>query len=195
MAIPGTPPPKPGSAVLRIIVGLLAFCALVTIFSIGSCVYFDYREHHQAMELRQAPQHDLTGSAKPAPSFAGRDVCSLVTNAEVGAALGTTVSSIRTGPSSCRYTSSDNQSVNVAVTWQGGVMALKLSAMALKAKTGRAGMVGQLVGIGDEAYVGRQGSTLMFRKGEVMVSLEVNTVGKNFRAAVAVAQKIVPRLQ
>jgi len=194
MAVPGAPPPKPGITVLKIIVGLLAVCALVTIFSIGSCVYFDYREHKTARELRRAPQRDLTASVKPLPSFAGRDVCSLVTNAEVGAALGTTVSSIRTGPSSCRFTSSDNQSLNVAVTWQGGAVALKLSAMALKAKTGRAGIVGQLVGIGDEAYVGRQGSTLMFRRGEVMVTLEVNTVGKNFRAAVALAQKIVPRL-
>jgi hypothetical protein len=195
MDVPGAPPPKPEITALKIIVGLLAFCALVTIFSIGSCVYFDYRGRQKAMELRQASQDQLKGSAKPGPSFAGRDVCSLVTNTEVGAALGTTVSSARTGPSSCRFTSSDNQSLALAVTGRGGVLALKLSAIALKGTTGRAGIVRQLVGIGDEAYVGRQGSTLMFRKGEVMVTLEVNSVGNNFQAVVAIAQKILPRLQ
>jgi hypothetical protein len=67
--------------------------------------------------------------------------------------------------------------------------------MALKGAMGRAGAVRPVAGIGDEAYAGRKGSTLMFRKGDVLVNLEVHMDGNDFRAAKVIAQKIVTRLQ
>jgi len=192
--LPSMPPASPARSALKVIVGVLAFCALVTLFSIASCVYFDHRGRKRANELHPASQANLTPRANPEVAASGRDVCSLATNEEVGAALGTVVSSTHNGPSTCRYTSSDNQTVTVQVTWQGGQVALRLSAMAIKARARKAGAVAQLRGIGDEAYVAQQGSTLMFRKADVMVNLNVNSSGKSFRTAVLIAQKLVTRL-
>jgi len=194
-AVPALPPVKRGKAVLRIILGLLAFCTLLAIFSIGSCVYFDYRLHKSGVAVRPASHYAPAQGAHPTGEVEGRDVCSLVTNNEVGEALGATVSSTHTGPTTCRYTSSDNRSMVITVSWQGAVMALRFSAMAMKVKAGKAGIVRQVMGLGDEAYVGHLGSTLMFRKGDVMVALDVSTIGGNFRPAVAIARKILTRIQ
>jgi hypothetical protein len=125
-----------------------------------------------------------------------RDVCSLVTKEEVGEALGTTVSETRGGTSNCQYTLSagNNQALAVQVTWQGGALALKFAGMALKGVAGGVGGFQPVAGIGDEAYVGPMGSTLMFRKGDVMVNLDLRMAGNNVDAAKVIAQKIVARL-
>jgi hypothetical protein len=181
---------------VKIIVGLLAFFALVTLLGIGSCVYVGYRVRKRARELSQTYRFDTTQSATSGRAATARDVCSLVTKEEVGDALGTTMSEAPGGTSNCQYTSSagNNQALDVHVTWQGGAMALKFSRMALKATEGGQEFFQPVAGIGDEAYIAPMGTTLMFRKGDVLVNLQLHMVGNNVDAVKAIAQKIAARL-
>jgi hypothetical protein len=128
-------------------------------------------------------------------AVAGRDVCSLVTKEEVGEAFGTTFTEAASGTSGCQYTSSagNNQALDVRVTWEGGVMALKLATTVLKG-TGGQGFFQPVAGIGDEAYIAPMGTTLMFRKGDVLVNIQLHMVGNNVEATKAIAQKIAARL-
>lgn len=183
-----------GSGVLKIVAWILAVSALVTLMSIGSCAYFDYRARKSKMGLPRATYTHRTPGGVPVPPLNPREVCSLVSNEEVGQALGTTVSSTNMGTSGCHYTSSVGKSLTVDITPRGGSLALQLSAMAMKGSRG-GGAVHKLMGIGDEAYVGRKGSTLMFRKGDTLVNLEVHADGNSFRAAVVIARKIATRVQ
>ena len=194
-AAPGAAPAKSGSAAVKIIVGLLAFFALVTLLGIGSCVYVGYRVRKRARELSQTYHLDTTQSATSGRAASARDVCSLVTKEEVGEALGTTMSEASGGTSNCQYTSSagNNQALDVHVTWQGGAMALKFSTSVLKGVGGQ-GFFQPVAGIGDEAYIAPMGTTLMFRKGDVLVNLQLHMVGNNVDAIKAIAQKIVARL-
>ena len=91
-AAPGAAPAKSGSSALKIIVGLLAFFALVTLLAIGSCVYGVYQVRKRARQLSQTYHFDMTQSATSGRAATARDVCSLVTKEEVGEALGTTIS-------------------------------------------------------------------------------------------------------
>jgi hypothetical protein len=180
---------------VKIIVGLLAFFALITLLGIGSCVYFAYRMRQKTRELSQTYHLDTRQSATSGRAASARDVCSLVTKEEVGDALGTTISEATGGTSSCQYTSSagNNQALDVHVTWQGGTMALKISTSVLKGVGGQ-GFFQPVAGIGDEAYIAPMGTTLMFRKGDVLVNLQLHMVGNNVDAVRAIAQKIVARL-
>jgi hypothetical protein len=193
---PGTAPAKSGSAILKIIVALLAFFALVTVLGIGSCFYVGYRVRKKARELSQTYHYDMTQSANSGRAATARDVCSLVTNEEVGESFGMTVSESSGGTSNCRYTLSaaNNQALAVQVTWQGGALAMKLASMAFKGAAGGPGGFQSVAGIGDEAYVGPMGSTFMFRKGDVLVNLDLRMVGNNVDAAKLIAQKIAARL-
>ncbi len=196
-AAPGAAPAKSGSAAVKIIVGLLAFFALVTLLGIGSCVYVGYRVRKRARELSQTYRFNTTQSATSTPAAAARDVCTLVTKEEVGEALGTTISEATGGTSNCQYALSagNNQALAVQVTWQGGALAMKFASMAFnKGVAGGVAGFQQVAGIGDEAYVGPMGSTLMFRKGDVMVNLDLRMVGNNVDAAKVIAQKIAARL-
>jgi hypothetical protein len=123
-------------------------------------------------------------------------VCSLVTKEEVGEALGTAITEATAGTSSCRYASSagSDQALDVSVTWQGAAFALKFARMALKGTQGGEEFFQPVAGIGDEAYIAPMGTTLMFRKGDVLVNLQLHMVGNNVDAAKAIAQKIAARL-
>jgi hypothetical protein len=66
--------------------------------------------------------------------------------------------------------------------------------MAFKGVAGGVGGFQSVAGIGDEAYAGPMGSTLMFRKGDVMVNIDLRMVGNNVDAAKVIAQKILARL-
>jgi len=193
---PAAAPAKSGSTALKIIVGILAFFALVTFLGIGSCVYIGYRVRKRAREFSQTYHYDMSQSVTSGRAAAARDVCSLVTKEEVGEALGTNVSEASGGTSHCQYTLSagNNQALGVQVTWQGGTLAMKIAGAAFKGIAGGVGGFQSLEGIGDEAYVGPMGSALMFRKGDVMVNLDLRMAGNNVEAAKAIAQKIVSRL-
>ena len=83
--------------------------------------------------------------------------------------------------------------VDVRVTWEGGAKALKFSTTVLKGAGGQ-GFFQPVAGIGDEAYIAPLGSTLMFRKGDVLVNIQLHMVGNNVDATKAIAQKIAARL-
>ena len=193
---PGVAPAKSGNTALKIIVVILAFFALITLLGIGSCVYLSYRVRKRAREFSQTYRYDMSQSATSGRAARARDVCSLVTKEEVGEALGTTVSEASGGTTNCQYTLStgNNQALGVQVTWQGGALAMKFAAAAFKGVAGGVGGFQSVEGIGDEAYVGPMGSTLMFRKGDVMVNLDLRLAGNNVDAAKAIAQKIASRL-
>jgi hypothetical protein len=174
---------------------LLAFFALVTLLGIGSCFYLGYRVRKRARELSQTYHFETAQRATSAGAVAGRDVCSLVTKEEVGEALGTTISEASGGTSSCRYTAAGGiQALDVSVTWQGAALALKFARMALKGTGGGQEFFQPVAGIGDEAYIAPMGTTLMFRKGDVLVNIQFHMVGSNVEAAKAIAQKIATRL-
>jgi len=194
---------KSGSAVLRVIAWIFGISTLITLFSIASCAYFDYRARKNTATALKMGHYEITAGATPRATPGGatpraivdaRAACSLVSNVEVGEALRTTVSSTSKGSLVCQYTSSVGRSLKVVVTPQGGSLALQLSAMAMKASTKGQSVVRRVVGIGDEAYAGRKGSTLMFRKGNTLVDLEVHTDGNSFRVATVIARKIATRL-
>jgi len=185
---------KSGSAALRVIAWVLGISTLIALFSIASCAYFDYRARKSTVERPKTSNYATMGGSAATRTVDARGVCSLVSNLEVGAALGTAVSSTNKGTSTCQYTSSVGRSLSVEVTPQGGSLALQLSAMAMKAATKGKSAVRRVVGIGDEAYAGRMGSTLMFRKGNTVVNLEVHTDGDSFPVVTVIARKIATRL-
>jgi len=185
---------KSGNAVLRVIAWVLGISTLVTLFSIGSCAFFDYRARKNSVELPKTSHFAKTVGGAPAGNVDARGVCSLVSNLEVGEALGAMVSSTNKGALVCQYTSSVDRSLSVEVTPQGGSLALQISAMAMKAATKGQSAVRRVAGIGEEAYAGRKGSTLMFRKGNTVVDLEVHTDGNSFQVATVIARRIATRL-
>ncbi len=193
---PVAAPAKSGNTALKIIVALLAFFALVTLLGVGSCVYLSYRVRKRAREFSQTYRYDMTQGATSGRAAAVREVCTLATKEEVGEAFGTTVSEASGGTTHCRYTLSggSNQALSVQVTWQGGAVAMKIAGMAMKSVAGGVGGFQPATGIGDEAYAGPMGSMLMFRKGDVMVNLDLRLAGNNLDAAKAIAQKIAARL-
>jgi hypothetical protein len=186
--VPAGAPDKSGNTALKIILGVVAFFLLVTLLGIGSCVYIGYRVSRKAREY--------TRNANLGPPARVRDACSLVTKEEVGDALGTTISEANGGTAGCRYTVSagNNQALGIQVTWQGGALAMNIAGMALRGVAGSVGSFQPVAGIGDEAYVGPLGSTMMFRKGDVMVNMDLRMAGNNVDAAKAIAQKILSRL-
>jgi hypothetical protein len=194
-ALRGSAAAHPGSTALKVIAWVLGISALVALMSIGSCAYFDYRARKRRAELPQMTRNETARGGVPAPPMNPREVCSLVSNAEAGAALGTIVSSTNKGTSVCQYTSSVGRTLTVELTPQAGSLTLWLSAMAMRRTKGGSGVVHKLLGIGDEAYVDGKGSRLMFRKGNTMVNLEAHTDGNSFPAVIAIARKIATRLQ
>jgi hypothetical protein len=171
---------------------VLTFLVLITLLGIGSCVYVLRKK---ARELSRTYHYEVTQSVSSGRAARARDVCSLVTKDEVGEALGTTISEASGGTSRCRYRSSGNiQALDVSVTWQGAALALKFARMALKGTAGGQEFFQPVAGIGDEAYIAPMGTTLMFRKGDVLVNLQLHMVGDNVEAVKAIAQKIAARL-
>ena len=183
-----------GNAVLRIIAWILGISILVTLLSIASCAYFDYRSRKERPARPKMSQYEERAGGTAKTTVQAPAACSLVSNVEVGEALGTTVSSVNKGTSICQYTSSVGRSLKLEVTPQAGSLALKLSAMAMKGTTKGESAVRPVFGIGDEAYAGRKGSTLMFRKGNTVVNLDVHTDGNGFQVVQVIARKIATRL-
>jgi len=193
---PGAAPAKSGSSGVKIILWVLAIFALIMVLAIGSCVYFTYQVRKKARQLSRTYSFEMTQGATSGRAATGRDVCSLVTKEEVGEALGTTIAEVSGGTTNCQYTLStgNNQALAVQVTWQGGALAMKIAAMAFKGVAGGVGGFQSVPGIGDEAYAGPMGATFMFRKGDVMVNIDLRMAGNNVEAAKVIAQKIAARL-
>ena len=189
---------KSGSPVLKILLIILAIIFLIVVIAIGSCVYIGYRVKKKANELKQTYNIESLGSQGSEKAIPERDVCTLVTKEEVAEALGSPISESSGGTSGCQYqvAGGGNRVLSVQVTWQGGTLAMKLSTLALKgagAGTGVA-VMHSIHGLGDEAIVMPMGAGLMFRKGDVLVNIDLRGVQNNVEAGKAIAQKIADRL-
>jgi hypothetical protein len=129
------------------------------------------------------------------PYSGNRDACRFLSKNDVSAAFGERVASVNDNGSTCEYVFAGDGSKRVAVqfTWEGGTMAMKLSHGALKGMTGMDTFTA-VPGVGDEAYIEPMGSGLMFRKGDVMVNIDLRVAGLNADAAKKIAGKIASQL-
>jgi hypothetical protein len=183
------PPAKTGSGVkiLFIVLGVIAFLGFLLA---GSCVYLGFRFKHKAAELSA----EMGGNTPP---YRGsRDACGKLSETEASQALGQKVTSVESrGSMSCIYHfgPGGEKQVPVEFTWQGGAIAMKLSHGAMTQISGTDTFT-TVPGIGDEAYLAPMNSSLLMRKGDVMVNIDMRVADLNAEAAKAMARKIAGRL-
>jgi hypothetical protein len=186
---PVAPAPQGSSPVLKIILGILAFFVFLMLIAAGSCIYIGYRVKQRAHEFSQS----MGGDVKP---YTGRrQPCAMLSTSEASDAMGQTVSSVeQRGTSVCEYTYGANgQHFDVQYTWQGGGITMGMAHAAMKHVSGMETFT-QLDGIGDEAYLAPGNSSLMMRKGDVMVNIDLRESGVTADAAKKMAGKIAGHL-
>jgi zinc-ribbon domain len=191
---PGRPGPAPGapqasSTAVKIIIAILAVIMFFVLLVAGGCFYFAYR-------VRQKT-HEFTKNMENVTPYAGkREPCAMLSASEASDALGQPVSSAEpTGSTACRYTydSDPSRGFRVTYNWQGGAMAMGITHGVMKNLPGGASFT-PLDGVGDEAYLGPAGSTLMMRKGDVMVNIDLRNGGVSADAAKKMARTIAEHL-
>jgi hypothetical protein len=208
---------KSSNTFVKILVGVLAFFVLVGVLGVATCAYIGYKAKQK---FDQAKTEYGLGNTGPAAQE--RDVCSLVTKEEVTEFTGVAITSVTGSTSKCTYASESNPVVlETDVSWQGGALGLKLGIASLKAMGGTDTII-QVPGIGDEAYtIGLKGKTaedmqheaetdqsgtvkgmthllgmapLMFRKGDVMMTIRLTQAADPDTAKQAIAKAAVGRL-
>ncbi len=190
---PGYPAPAPvarkgSSTATKIIILILAVFMSLALLVVGSCFYIGYRVKQRAEQY--------TKQMGNVPPYTGkREPCAMLTAEEAGSALGQTVSSAE--PRSminCEYQVGENgKRFTIQYTWQGGAMAMAIAHGAMNQFSSVATLT-PLPGIGDEAYLGPMGSSLMMRKGDVMVNMNLQVSGVSPDAAEKMARIIADRL-
>jgi hypothetical protein len=187
---PVVAPTSQGSnTAIKIIFAVLAVIMFLGLIMVGSCFYVAYRVRQKANELSSS----LGGN--DVPRYSGkREPCALLTAEEAGRALGQTVSSVEPrGTSSCQYQFGDNgQHMGVQFAWRGGAMTMKMTQGAMK-QIGMASFTA-VPGVGDEAYLAPMNAELLMRKGDVLVTIELQSSGVSADAAKKVAATIADRL-
>src|SRR5690348_6806669 len=192
VAQPGTPvpataaPAKSGGGAAKIIFALLGVLAFFVLAAAGSCFYIGYRVRKGAQQFSQ--------TYKSTPYKGSRDACRLATQGEVASAFHTPVLGVENDGSTCVYDFGGNRKMAVQVTWEGGAMVMKLGHSALKNITGGMDTFTPAAGIGDEAYVEPMGSGIMFRKGDVMVHVDLRLANLNADAGKQIAAIAAGRL-
>jgi hypothetical protein len=185
---PSVPPPASGGGgVVKIILIILGVVALLGVLMIGSCFYIGYRVNKAAKEMASTSK-PYTGKKEP---------CSFVSAAEAADALGVPVQSAEPRGYGCDYAigTDGSQHMMVQFTWQGGTTLLKLTHGALAHISAGMDTFTAVPGLGDEAYVGPGGSSIMMRKGDVLVNIDLRTAGLNAEGGKKVAALIAERLQ
>jgi hypothetical protein len=209
---------------MKIIVGVLAFFLLIGVLGIATCFYVGYRVKQKVDQAKTEYGLDKIGNL-PSGGAQGRDVCSLLSKEEVSEITGVAISGAEGSKEECAYATAANpEAVQVRVTWQGGTMAFKIAAGVSKMSAGGAPIIQNIPGVGDEAFTmsGMQGkdkesfqrdmkndksgmlkgmsnimggAPLMFRKGDVMVTVtDLEASGDTGDAKIAIAKKIASRL-
>lgn len=166
----------------------------------------------------------LPSASSGSSNVQARDVCSLLSKEEVTEITGVAITDAHSSTEKCTYASAANPMVaEVMVTWQGGAMAFKIAAATTKVSAAGEPLIKKLPGIGDEAFTMTpfQGKLkesfqhdlkddksgmlkgmsnllgqfpLVFRKGDVMVSVGVSESPDPDEAKKALAAKIASRL-
>ncbi len=177
-----------GGGALKIILIVLGILALLGCLLLGSCFYFAYRVKKAA--------HEYAGTSKP---YTGKKApCSFVSVPEAAEALGVAVQAAEAHSTySCDYQigTEGSRHMMVQFTWQGGTSIMKLTHGALAHIGGGVDTFTEVPGLGDEAYIGPAGSSIMMRKGDVMVNIDLRTAGLNAEGGKKVAAMIAERLQ
>jgi len=185
-AFTAPPPPPASSGGMKILFIVLGVIGLLVVLMIGSCFYIGYKVKKAA--------HDFGSNATP---YTGkREPCSFVNVEEATAALGTPVqTAVARGPSNCDYSLGTDGSEHMLVSfvWRGGkgIMGLTHSAMNLGGK----GSFTELPGLGDEAFLAPGDTTLMMRKGDVMVTIDLRSAGQNAEGGKKMAAIIAEKLE
>jgi hypothetical protein len=188
---PGSAPgaPQGSSTAVKIIIAILAVIMFLVLLAAGGCLYFAYRVKQRA--------HEITKNMENVTPYAGRrEPCAMLSASEASDALGQPVSSAEpAGTTSCRYSygSDPTRQFRIAYNWQGGAMAMGITHGVMKSLPGGASFT-SLDGVGDEAYLGPGGSTLMMRKGDVMVNIDLRNGGIPTDAAKKMAKTIAEHL-
>jgi hypothetical protein len=182
--------PQGGSNVVKIVLIIGGILAALILVSMGSCFYIAYRAKNKIQEFAQAPGSTRVYTGK-------QDACSLIQASEVSEALGEPAEVITdsSGSSVCRfkYGAEGNNAVDVAVTWKGGAMAMKIMHAAID-QGDKMQAFQPLNGIGDEAYLAPMGAAVFMRKGDVMVNINLSTADSKGEAAKKIASAIAGRL-
>jgi hypothetical protein len=161
-----------------------------------------------ASEENSAPRHHLA-------------VCGLATRQEVAATTKMPIVKVAGNEDGdlCTYSPSDDsvKTVTVQVAWEGGEFAMRAGAAVMQGAAGGAEFRHTVPGIGDEAFVLGVGQEtqqqlnhdirpelkalatlttgpLMFRKGDVMVTVTANFIEDKLEAGKQIAMKVASRL-
>jgi hypothetical protein len=187
---PAAPASKGSSTGMKILIGVLVFFMFLILVVAGSCVYIGYRVKQRAHEFSQS----MGGNTKP---YTGRrQPCAMLSTSEASAALGEPVASVeQRGTTICAYSygAGGSKSFDVDYAWEGGGIAMGLTHGAMKHVAGMDTFT-TLEGIGDEAYMAPGNSSLLMRKGDVMVTIDLRENGVSPDAAQNMARKIASHL-
>ena len=174
---------------MKILIGVLAFFMFLILAVAGSCVYIGYRVKQKAHEFSKS----MGGDARP---YTGRrQPCAMLTTTEAASALGQTVTSVeQRGTMSCEYTyGSGGRHFDVEYTWEHGGITMGIAHGAMKQVAGMDTFT-SVEGLGDEAYLAPGNSSLMMRKGDVLVQIDLREAGVSADAAKKMAQTIAGHL-
>ncbi len=186
---PAAPASTGMSTGMKILIGVLAFFMFLILAVAGSCVYIGYRVKQKAHEFSRS----VGGDAKP---YTGRrQPCAMLTTSEASSALGQPVTSVeQRGTMSCEYTyGSSGRHFDVEYTWEHGGITMGIARGAMKQVAGMDTFT-SVEGIGDEAYLAPGNSSLMLRKGDVLVQIDLREAGVSADAAKKMAQTIAGHL-
>ena len=219
----GAKPSSPWAKVLIAVLGIFVFLSIAVMGTCAYVGYRMKKKVEEAKAeygLDKIGKMPGSSSSSPVPE---REVCSLLSKEEVSEITGVTITETHGSTSECTYASATNPMVfQDNVTWQGGAMAYKMSVATVKFNAPGGQAIVKLSGIGDEGWtIGMQGkmkeefdrdakndasgmlknmmgvlgqAPLMFRKGDVMVSLGVSEARDADEAKKALATKIASRI-
>ena len=179
------PPPASGGGAMKIILIVVGVIALIGMLALGSCFYIGYKFKKAAGDFANAKPY--TGKKEP---------CSFVNVDEATEALGTPVqTAVAHGSTVCDYAigADGSQHMMVSFVWKGGkgIMSLTHTAASMAGK----GTFTERPGVGDEAFVAPGDASIMMRKGDVMVNIDLRSAGLNAEGGKKVAALIAGRLE
>ncbi len=193
---------KASNPTKTIIITLLAFFAVIAVVAAAGFVYVGYRVHKKVEEVKQGFSMGQLGagnSRNASASKGERGECSLITQQEMGAVLGTPISKVVQRPGQCEYTPQGAyDGLTIKPEWTGGRVGMGfLTGLGQKLEQHQL-RLGNLTpsmdavpGLGDEAYI--QFGMLYVRKNDVMVTIDTNSVISRDQE-IAIARAIVPRM-
>jgi hypothetical protein len=183
-----TPASKGSNTAIKILIGFLAFIVLVALLGAGGCLYVAYRVKQRAHEFSRSMGGDVR------PYTGKRQPCALLSSSEASEALGVPVGSVeQRGTSACEYAYGNGQHFDVEYQWENGGITMGIAHGAMKHVAGMDTFT-TVPGVGDETYLAPGNSSLMMRKGDVMVTIDLREGGLSPDAAKRMASRIAGRL-